>query len=95
MNDQPTLFDTGNTLVDSLFRRARVLESEGQIEKRLSPRELQIMRLISEDWQYGKIACSFGCTTRTVITHVRRVRAKLDCHSNAAAIAILIRKGDI
>jgi len=95
MNDQPTLFDTGNNLVDSLFRRTCVLETEGRIEKKLSPRELQIMQLMADDFSYPQMAVHFKCSTQTIKRHVRRALVKLNCHSKVRAVGILVYKGDV
>lgn len=60
---------------------ARSLEPAG-----LTRRELQVLRLLSEDRTNRQIAAELFVSTRTVDMHVRNLLTKLDCTSRAAAV---------
>jgi DNA-binding CsgD family transcriptional regulator len=60
---------------------------------RLSPRELEIARLIANGHTNRTIAVVLDISPWTVSAHVRRVFAKLDVGSRAAMIARLVADG--
>jgi DNA-binding CsgD family transcriptional regulator len=60
---------------------------------RLSPRELEIARLIANGHTNRTIAVVLDISPWTVSAHVRRVFAKLDVGSRAAMIAKLVTDG--
>ena len=53
--------------------------------RRLSPRERQILALVSEGLPDKAIAVSLGISTRTVRTHLERVYMAAGLHSRSAA----------
>lgn len=53
---------------------------------RLSPRELELLRLISGGASYGDAARAMGVTLATVQTHIRSLYAKLGVNSKVRAI---------
>jgi DNA-binding CsgD family transcriptional regulator len=53
------------------------------------------MRGIADGLSRNRIAKDLGITPSTVRTHVENVLAKLHCHSQAHAVAILMRMGMI
>ncbi len=57
-------------------------------ERRLSPRELQIVELASTGISSKEIAAALRCSTPTIYTHWARIYAKLSCHSREQAVAI-------
>ena len=52
----------------------------------LSPRETQVLDLISRGFTYAEIAGQMGVSITTVQTHVRNVYAKLGVHSKTEAV---------
>ncbi len=78
------------------FFRSTRLPLETQLEN-LSPRELDVLRLLAEGYVNKEIAERLGLSTPTVATYIRRIYDKLHVHSRAAAIGkfspLLRRKG--
>jgi two-component system NarL family response regulator len=63
---------------------AAVVEARGE---NLSPRELEVLRLLRDGCDTIAIAESLGITSRTVKFHVRAIRDKLGADDRAGAIA--------
>jgi DNA-binding CsgD family transcriptional regulator len=59
----------------------------------LSPRELDVLRLVSEGCRDREIAHRLFVSHHTVANHVRNILAKLDVQSRAAAVAHAARDG--
>lgn len=61
----------------------------------LSPREKQVLALLSTNKKYQEIADYLGISRDTVRTHIKRLYLKLDAHSGPEAVANyeLIRNG--
>lgn len=91
MNNQLPLFES--ELTQSLFRKCLVAPIGGKIEKKLSPRELEIMTLMAGGYKYGQMALRFKCSERTIISRVKGIRKKLNCSSSTSAIFILTVEG--
>lgn len=76
---------------------ARVLPqlSSGSPRRRfdLSPRELEVIRLMSEGMANQAIAELLVLSPNTVRNHVQRILAKLGAHSKLEAVAIATRQG--
>jgi LuxR family maltose regulon positive regulatory protein len=53
----------------------------------LTPRELEVLRLVSEGLTDGKIATRLVLSKHTVHRHVQKIYARLGCSSRAAAVA--------
>jgi DNA-binding NarL/FixJ family response regulator len=53
----------------------------------LTPRELEVLRLLANGLGQKKIAQALFITPKTVATHIQRILAKLDVHSRAEAVA--------
>jgi non-specific serine/threonine protein kinase len=62
-------------------------------EHRLSPRELEVLRLLAAGSSDHQIAQALFISDSTATTHVKRIRAKLGVHSRAAAASYAIRHG--
>jgi DNA-binding CsgD family transcriptional regulator len=60
----------------------------------LSPRELEIVRMVAKGHPNKVIAAVLDISTWTVCTHLRRVFAKLGVRSRAAMIARLLERGN-
>lgn len=61
----------------------------------LSPRQVQILSLISEGLSDKEIAQRLGMSARTVDSHLRRLYEKHAVHSRAAIIAKWLLEGGI
>lgn len=76
-------------LVVKYFHGAPLLkkkeESRGNLEV-LSPKEGDVMRLLSEGCPYIEIADKLEISVDTVRTHIRRIYQKLQVHSRTAAV---------
>jgi pimeloyl-ACP methyl ester carboxylesterase/DNA-binding CsgD family transcriptional regulator len=59
----------------------------------LSPRELEVLRLLASGASNGRIAADLGLSINTVERHVTNVYRKLDVGSRAEATALAIRRG--
>ena len=59
----------------------------------LSPRELDVLRLVAEGLSDGEIAERLVLSPHTVHRHVANIRRKLGLHSRAAAAAHAARTG--
>jgi DNA-binding NarL/FixJ family response regulator len=62
---------------------------------RLTPRELQILQLVSVGNAVPQIAESLVISASTVKTHMENIYRKLDVSDRAAAVAIALRLGVI
>ena len=67
------------------------LEPDGLSE--LTPREREVLRLLSAGHADKEIAAMLGISRRTASNHVAALRAKLAAHSRAAIAAIAVRDG--
>ncbi len=52
----------------------------------LTPREIQVLRLLSSGCSYAKIGALLGVSAHTVTSHVKNAYRKLDVHTAAAAV---------
>jgi len=63
--------------------------------QRLSPRELEIVRLVAKGLPNKCIASVLEISEWTVATHIRRIFAKLGVNSRAAMIAHILENGTL
>lgn len=78
-------------LVDSVVFHSG--DDEGQRHQQLSPRERQILEMISAGLPLGDIADRLHLSPKTVSTHKMRLMQKLDLHSNADLLKYALRHG--
>ncbi|GAB4335243.1 MAG: alpha/beta fold hydrolase [Dehalococcoidia bacterium] len=62
-------------------------------EAALSPREVDVLRLVAAGKSNAQIADALTLSTRTVERHVQNIYGKLGVHNRAAAVAWAIRNG--
>jgi len=67
----------------------------GSRADRLSPREVEVLQLMSEGQGPAEVADRLHLSVHTVRNHVREIRRKLDVSSQLAAVAAGIRTGII
>jgi DNA-binding NarL/FixJ family response regulator len=83
-------FDPGElvTRLNGLVFRARAA-----VDRRpLTPRELEILTLLSEGLTQVEIATRLEITSKTVATHIERILGKLGVRSRAQAVAMAYRE---
>jgi DNA-binding CsgD family transcriptional regulator len=96
--EQPVTTTQDNTgdevLLDKEFGGCRLLLIRHELEKpsvvNLSPREIEIARMISRGHPNKMIAAVLSISSWTVGTHIRRIFAKLRVTSRAAMVTRLI-----
>jgi len=69
-----------------------VLESRRQ-QPPLTPREIQVVRLIADGLRNKEIAVALGISEQTAKVHVKNILAKLRVNDRAAVIAVAARRG--
>ena len=67
--------------------------ANGRSRGSLSPREREVLQLLSEGAPTKVIASKLGLSTKTVENHRKQVREKLDLHSTAELTKYAIREG--
>ena len=73
-------------------RSARRAEEQVFLES-LTPRELQVLKMLAAGLANKEIAGELGISDHTAKFHVAQILAKLDAGSRAEAVAIAIRRG--
>ncbi len=76
------------TLLNTISGRERVAST-------LSPRELEVLSLVSQGFENKQIATELGISEATVKTHLQGVFVRLEASSRAEAVAIGLRLGII
>jgi DNA-binding NarL/FixJ family response regulator len=96
-------FDSGELLARvrrSVHRRGaptangnRARNGKTEPEVSLSPRELQILTLLTEGKTQKQIAAALVISPKTVATHIQHLLGKLGVNSRAQAVAVAYRNG--
>jgi DNA-binding NarL/FixJ family response regulator len=78
-----------------LLARSRTANGTRDSERRtsLSPREIEVLRLLARGFGSDAIATELVITRKTVASHLQKVMAKLGVHSRAQAVAEAYRLG--
>lgn len=77
----------GRSGPESMLIRQPMSEMEAQgYERPLSPREFELLHLLTRGRSYTQIADDMGVSMSTVQSHIRGVYRKLDAHSKTQAI---------
>jgi len=61
----------------------------------LTPREIDILRLISRGYTYARAAERLGISAHTVASHIQKIYRKLGVHSAGAAVMRAVKLGFI
>jgi len=59
----------------------------------LTPRELDVVRLLGSGCSYEQVAVQLGISPHTVVTHIKNAYRKLDVHTAAAAVMRAVQLG--
>jgi len=59
----------------------------------LTPREVDVLRLLATGCTYSQAAERLGISPHTVVTHIKNAYRKLDVHSAAAAVMRVMELG--
>jgi DNA-binding CsgD family transcriptional regulator len=57
----------------------------------LTPRQLEVLRLLSEGMPAKRVAAALGISEATARNHIRAILRELDCHSQLEALAVARR----
>lgn len=74
-------------------RQRALAKTPGTFEKKLSPREQELLRYIGAGFSDAETAAALGMSASTAQTHRRNVMAKLDLHSAKELQAYALRTG--
>lgn len=81
------------TLVGRYASRIRPAEGNSLPENQLSPRELEVLRLIADGRSNSEIAAMLTISPETVKTFVSRILSKLDLRDRVQAVVYAYRNG--
>ena len=59
----------------------------------LTPRELDVLRLLAGGCSYRRVATRLGISPHTVVTHIKNAYRKLDVHTAASAVMRAVHLG--
>ncbi|MGW4275278.1 response regulator [Streptomyces seoulensis] len=85
--------DVTRRLVGRYAARIRPLDDGSTVEGPLTPRELEVLRLIADGLSNGEIAGSLQISQETVKTFVSRILAKLGLRDRVQAVIYAYRRG--
>jgi DNA-binding NarL/FixJ family response regulator len=83
---------------DELLARVRLLELRSRLpvggvaRSKLTPREAEVLRLLTDGLTQQEIAVHLFISPKTVGTHIENVLRKLGVHSRAQAVALAFRE---
>jgi DNA-binding NarL/FixJ family response regulator len=86
--------EVSDKLLDGYLEGSRTVKSESAWET-LTPREMEILKLVGEGYTSPEIADFLCISSKTVDKHRSNIMRKLDLHSAAALTAYALEKGVI
>jgi DNA-binding NarL/FixJ family response regulator len=88
-----TVWDAAS-MVD-LFGHAseKIRSPKAECLKRLTPREIEVLRLIAEGLSTKEIACRLSISFKTVVSHRTHLLEKLGTHESATLVRLAVRAG--
>jgi DNA-binding CsgD family transcriptional regulator len=63
------------------------------ITSSLTPRELDVVRLLGSGCTYEQVAMRLGISPHTVVSHIKNAYRKLEVHTGAAAVMRAVQLG--
>jgi DNA-binding NarL/FixJ family response regulator len=92
MRGEPFLYPAAvSALIADFLARARA--GEDPVPEPLTPRELEVVKLIAEAWTSDAIALELGISRRTVDRHRENILAKLGMRDRVELTRYAIRRG--
>jgi DNA-binding NarL/FixJ family response regulator len=82
-----------NSQARRLVGQSRQRQIEDEIEEALTPRELEVLRMVADGLGNKEIAGRLGISNHTAKFHVAQILAKFGAGSRAEAVAIGMRRG--
>src|SRR5439155_6215963 len=82
-------------LLRLLRHRRHQLATERQRANRLTPRQIQILQMLSDGVPMAKISEGLSMTPATLRTHVQNILTRLGVHTKVEAVAVAMRHGKI
>jgi two-component system, NarL family, response regulator YdfI len=79
--------------IESLFQSRRMSEPSEIIAEALTPREIEVLRLLAEGLGNKEIASRLGISEHTAKFHVASIMGKLGAASRTEAVTLGIRQG--
>lgn len=76
-----------------LVRRAGARDSDGGRSSSLTPRELDVLRLLADGLSTKAIADDLHLSVNTIRNHISKLLAKLDAHSRLDAVRVGVDRG--
>jgi len=67
--------------------------ADRMMQPALTPRELEVLRLIAQGMRNKEIAGRLGISEETAQGHVKNILAKLGLHDRTEAVAVAVRRG--
>jgi two-component system NarL family response regulator len=67
--------------------------ADRMLQPDLTPRELDVLRLIARGMRNKEIAAQLGISEETAQGHVKNILAKLGLHDRTEAVAVAVRRG--
>lgn len=61
----------------------------------LTPREIDVLRLLAGGCSYWQVAMRLGISPHTVVSHIKNAYRKLEVHTGAAAVMRAVQLGFI
>lgn len=96
-NDDPQIIANAldEVIVGRTFYSPEVMElaAKASLADQLTPRELQLLRLIARGERNKNIAQTLQLSVKTVDTHRTNLMRKLDCHSATQLVEFALRMG--
>ena len=86
---QDKLGEIGSTSLSEVTQ----VETPAGNARELTPRELEVLRLVSRGWRTSRIADELGLSYHTVQNHIRHFRRKLGAATKLDAVLSAIRRG--
>ena len=80
-------------MVERLQGWSLATEEEPGVLDRLTPRENEILRLLTEGLDGAAIAQTLFLSPATVRNHIQHILKKLEVHSRTEAVALALRNG--
>jgi len=81
------------SMTRSLIEEEEPVHANNGVLGRLTPREIEVLRLIAEGYTNTQIADLLGLSPRTIETHRANIRAKLHLDSRAELVRFAARHG--